>query len=303
MSAITTSANAIVEVNKALSAILQQYLNPKTSGSIDIRFDLPDVNSTQSTPTVSVFLYDVHEDLQLRQSDPRRLNVSNGSLRPGWVHLNCNYLITYWETQRAGSDGNGPDSGPENPAVQVMTRTLQALLNNRELRGIAGAYTRIIPPQENLNSLGNFWQSLGNRPRLSLMYSVTVPILLDNSLSQPLVKTVHSDITQTANVELQALNQLLMQTLHEQMGNPAEQALAKVALKILTVPATEEKAFAVTLNLTVSGQVNACYRESLEGILDTWKGSTEKVAEINGTDVYISAVERSGILFVHHGDG
>lgn len=202
MPVIITSTNAIIDVNKALQSVLKQYLDPESSGEIDIRFDLPDVNCTQSTPTVSVFLYDIHEDLQLRQSGPARLDVSNSTLRAGWVNLNCNYLITYWEAQSTASDGSGPDSSPGNQAAQIMSRTLQALLNNRELNGITGAYTRIIPPQENLNSLGNFWQALGNRPRLSLIYSITVPILLDNKLPQALVKTVSSKIVHKANMDL-----------------------------------------------------------------------------------------------------
>jgi hypothetical protein len=57
-----------------------------------------------------------------------------------------------------------------------MNQVLNALINNRQLTGIPGAFTRVIPPKEELNSLGNFWQSLGNRPRLVLNYAVTVPV-------------------------------------------------------------------------------------------------------------------------------
>ncbi len=177
MTSIIDPNNAIVEVNKALNDILSQYLNA-SGQTIDIRFDLPETNSIPSEPTVSVFLYDIHEDLQLRSAEPRRYSPANNLLLPGWVNINYNYLITYWHSSKPGGSSN-PDSKPDNQAAQVMTYVLKALINNRQLPEIPGAYTKVIPPQENLNSLGNFWQALGNHPRLSLLYSVTVPVQLE----------------------------------------------------------------------------------------------------------------------------
>lgn len=298
MPSIVTSATAIADVNNALQAVLKTYLDPESSGTIDIRFDLPDIDSTQSTPTVSVFLYDVHEDLQLRQSEPARLNVTTSTLRAGWVNLSCNYLITYWEAQSAGSDGDGPDSSPDSQAVQIITRTLQALLNNRELSGIAGAYSRVIPPQENLSSLGNFWQALGNRPRLSLMYSVTVPILLDNTLPQTLVKTVSSEIVQTANVDLKALNALLWQTLCEQMGTGAEQKLARIRLTSQPQATDDGDAAKLNVSLVLSGLVDKSNKTSLDAIIKTWGGGENAVAEMNGAGVYITDMDSTGLQYI-----
>ncbi|SCZ51244.1 Protein of unknown function [Photorhabdus luminescens] len=172
--------DAIIAVNTALDEILSQHPNISNQG-IDIRFDLPEINSIPSKPTVSVFLYDIHEDLQLRSAEPRSYNPTTSSLLPGWVNINYNYLITYWHSRQSPGDGSSPDSQPNNQAARVMTAILNALINNRQLPKIPGAYTRVIPPQENLNSLGNFWQALGNRPRLSLLYSITAPVKLQNN--------------------------------------------------------------------------------------------------------------------------
>ena len=38
---------------------------------------------------------------------------------------------------------------------------------------------RVMLPKEELNSLGNFWQALGDKPRMELNYSVTLPIELE----------------------------------------------------------------------------------------------------------------------------
>ncbi|HGM5308655.1 TPA: Pvc16 family protein [Serratia marcescens] len=179
------SENTIAKVNVALKTVLEKYFN----NAIDIRFDLPEMNSVQPAPTVSVFLYDVHEDLELRQSRHPYLRIATDASHASWVNLNCNYLITYWETQSPGKDSKGPDSAPNNQAIQTITKTLQALLNHRALEGIEGAYARVIPPQENLSSLGTFWQALGHRPRLSLLYSITVPFLLDDGEKPVLIET------------------------------------------------------------------------------------------------------------------
>jgi len=298
MSAIVTSATAIVDVNKALLTVLQQYLDPDSAGGIDIRFDLPDINSTQSSPTVSVFLYDVHEDLQLRQSEPARLNIASSTLRAGWVNLSCNYLITYWEAQSTGNDGDGPDSKPDNQAIQIMTLTLQALLNNRELKDIPGAWARVIPPQENLNSLGNFWQALGNRPRLSLVYSITVPILLDNSLPQTLVKTVNSQIVQTASVDLTALNTQLWQTLCLALGEGGEQKLARLKVQSQQQATEDADSPAINISVGISGIVDKVYQGGLEAVLKTWSDNKTAGTEINGIVVNIFTLQSNGLVYI-----
>lgn len=206
MTTTIASDNAIIEINQVLNTILSQYLN--TDGNkINIRFDLPEINSIQAEPTVSVFLYDIYEDLQLRSAEPRRYNPATNTLLPGWVNINCNYLITYWDANKPSSDGSSPDSQPNNQAAQVMTRVLNTLINNRQLTGIPGAYTRVIPQQENLNSLGNFWQALGNRPRLSLMYSITVPMKLQNIEENVIpISKISASVEQKNNLDSSQIN-------------------------------------------------------------------------------------------------
>ncbi|MHA0273203.1 DUF4255 domain-containing protein [Enterobacter ludwigii] len=295
MPTIIASSTAIIDVNKALYAVLREYLDPESSGDINIRFDLPEVDSTQSLPTVSVFLYDVHEDLQLRQSEPARLNVTSSALRAGWVNLNCNYLITFWETQSTGGEGDGPESQPDNQAIQIMNRTLQALLNNRELSGVAGAWTRIIPPQENLNSLGNFWQSLGNRPRLSLAYSITVPTLLDNNLPQLLVKTVYSEITQTANVDMTVITEQLRQRLCRAVAPDGGKKLSRV---IIESEQQEVEGRAINISVNIYGLVDKAQQESLGAVFEIWSDNTAVVTEIDGIAVHIVDLQKDGLVFL-----
>lgn len=182
--------SSIVDINKALNRVITDQLD---GARVDIRFDLPEYDRKPTVPTVSVFLYGVHEDLQLRRSETHKTNKENFTSGVRVVHLNLNYLITYWEPS-PNSEGEGPQTKPDNQATRIIMHILEALLNNRELSGITGAYTRVIQPQESLNSLGNFWQALGSRPRLTLMYSITFPMLLRPISSSGTVQNIQSNI-------------------------------------------------------------------------------------------------------------
>lgn len=179
------SDETLLELNDSIYTALNAYLNDAQSReeekAIEIRFALPEPEETISEPSVSVFLYDIQEDLQLRHNEVRAFDSASGKLMPGYVHVRCCYLITYWG---ADDGSSASDIGPRSQSMRVMNKVMNALINSRSLSitdaddGKKSAYTRIIPPAEHLNSLGNFWQSLGNKPRLSLSYAVTVPVRL-----------------------------------------------------------------------------------------------------------------------------
>ncbi|MFJ3368105.1 Pvc16 family protein [Pseudomonas sp. NPDC086251] len=164
----------VIEINKALQTALTNYLYP----DVAVRFDLPDPENLPPSPVISVFLYDIYEDLELKMAESRA--YIGGVLQPAKVNVCCNYLITYWDSSQAVSN-DSPSGAPDNQTMLVMNQVLNALINNRQLPSIPGAYTRVIPPKdESLFSLGSFWQSLGNKPRLLLNYAVTVPVALTN---------------------------------------------------------------------------------------------------------------------------
>lgn len=165
------SNTTVIDVNRAIQGALQSYLD----AAVSIRFDLPDPENLPADPVVSVFLYDMYEDLSLRAGEARA--YSAGLMLPGRVNVCCNYLITYWDNA-ASSSNDSPAGAPDNQAMLVMNQVLNALINHRSLPTLPGAYTRVIPPRDGLFSLSGFWQSLGNRPRLLLNYSVTVPVAL-----------------------------------------------------------------------------------------------------------------------------
>ncbi|MCC8458088.1 DUF4255 domain-containing protein [Photorhabdus aegyptia] len=290
MTTLIASDNAIIEVNNALNTVLSQYLNIN-GNKIDIRFDLPEINSIQSEPTVSVFLYDINEDLQLRSAEPRRYNPMTSTLLPGWVNINCNYLITYWDANKPSNDSSSPDSQPNNQAAQVMTRVLNALINNRQLTGIPGAYTRIIPQQENLNSLGNFWQALGNRPRLSLMYSITVPMKLQDIKDNITpISQISASVDQKPSLNNLQINQALTDKLCADLGGTEDIYLALAKVNLITEFATidNENQENKSITLNISGITHSNYLPKIKDIISKWQNSQSTIVEINGVGIIIS---------------
>lgn len=300
MPTITPSPNTLIKINKALLAALQTRLAPDGNNTLDIRFDLPDVTTTQANATLSIFLYDVHEDLQMRQSDNARYNAISGTLAPRVTHLNCNYLITYWPPKENGPDASGPDSQPDNEAIQIVTLVLQALLNNRQLPGLPGAWTRLIPPQENLNSLGNFWQSLGNRPRLSLVCSVTAPFSADDGSAFGPVKTVDAQVKLREPINVSTLQETLRRQLIAGLGGSEEVCLDTARLKLNVEPQpkvpNENGQCAVTLRL--SGMAAKRQQERLTTLLAIWKNNKTEVTKVDQIPVIIAAVDQTALLFI-----
>lgn len=199
MTDIISSDENILHVNQALYDALSEYID---TASVAITFDLPAVDSLPSEPTLSVFLYEIHEDLRMRAGGVavKNYNSTDNSVRisPAWVNVNCNYIITYWDSEQGQTSSPGsPGAMPDNQGIRVMNQVVNALINNRQLADMPGAYTRMIPPKDELNSLGNFWQSLGNKPRLSLNVSVTIPVsLTDPNNAVPGVKTTLAEMSQ-----------------------------------------------------------------------------------------------------------
>lgn len=282
----------LLDVNNAINKMLRAYVNE----NVAIRFDLPDVDATQSDAAISVFLYDIHEDLQLRTAESRGFKAGSGQLLPGWANVKCNYLITYWESTGPATDAGNPDSQPDNQAIRVMSQVLAALINSRQLADIPGAYTQVIPPKENLNSLGNFWQSLGNRPRLSLNYCITVPISLDDKCEKVTpVTSLSATVEQQAPVSTQAVSDVLREQLMVELGGDydARLAIKHVDLDASAIATQDGSASEITVSLRVSGMTRTEYFTRINKVFEKWEKDEVAVITPDGFGVCISAIDKT----------
>lgn len=161
-----------------MEKIVREYVVKGT----DVRFDSPEKGKV-SKPVISIYLYDIQENLDMRTSFGGFPKANNKSIYPaadpyynaeGTVNVTCRYLFTFWESEANGANGQAF----RNPAIVTMNRVLNAILNHRNETKLEVLYYRIIPPMD-LQSLGTFWQAMDSPPRLCLGYELTVPIKLN----------------------------------------------------------------------------------------------------------------------------
>ncbi|MGI4857591.1 MAG: Pvc16 family protein [Janthinobacterium lividum] len=172
-----SSKDCLLRVNHAIYDAISAYVGDAVSRP-DLLFDIPKDGQVDKA-TVSVFLYDIHEDLQLRHGENRMFDRSRGESTP-CVHSRFCYLVTCWTAEQ----GSPPFSDGYSDAMLLANQVFNALINLRTLPGLPQAYCRVLPPTEQLNSLGTFWQALGNRPRLCMTYMVSLPVPLSSPLER-----------------------------------------------------------------------------------------------------------------------
>jgi hypothetical protein len=168
---------------------------PLSTSEIDVSFDAPDRewSGRLSRPAVNVFLYDIRENLHLRETawDVER---SNGAItkRKAPMRFDVRYQVTVWA--RAAEDEH-----------RLLWRVLGALARNSlipddVLQG--GLKNQPFPisamtaqPEQVPPNLSEVWQSIDNRIRPSLTYVVTL------ALDPNVVETIPPVLSRTTTLE------------------------------------------------------------------------------------------------------
>ncbi|CAI1561761.1 Uncharacterised protein [Serratia entomophila] len=216
----------LIRLNMAIQEALEQYLDPAFCGPGRIRFDMVDKDHVPNEPTVCAFLYDIQEDLELRHGQARHYQPASHTLAPRQVHVRCCYLLTYWEP----ADSEKYTFAAGSQQIQVINAALHAVLN-MQLPDFPSAFVRVIAPSEHLSGLGSFWQSMGDKPRLSLNFTVTIPISLvenvtDSNKISPVLKLSTELTSQDTSWEkedwaLQFKRALIAHVLHSYHNAPS----------------------------------------------------------------------------------
>lgn len=167
------------DLDETLTALLRAELAVE---NVAISFAAPDDQFPPhgvSLPALSLFLYDVREDYQLRsaQWELSRRPDDMFIRTPPPVRVTGSYLITAWASTTAPK--------PVDDEHQLLGDVLRVLLRHptipeRYLRGgLAGQQpplpARIIA-DSHLHSLGELWQAMGGRPKATLHYAVTIGV-------------------------------------------------------------------------------------------------------------------------------
>lgn len=165
---VTKNQTPLIEqINQAFMSRLKedQFL-----ANLEYYFRIPAEKEIFSKPSLSFYLFDVHQDLRLRQGEHVHA-VRAGEDDPHLYWLSFNYLITYWDNATL-------QTSPDSQYSEFLDALLMKLMTPLELPGFPEAQCRFIQTSEHVNSVGTFWQSIGQHPHLALTYEITAPVLI-----------------------------------------------------------------------------------------------------------------------------
>jgi len=178
------------ELDQTLAALLKRELPGRDQ--ITVSFAAPDDQFSVKLPAVDLFLYDVRENLDLRGNDDvieRQSDRTAIRLRSP-VRVDASYLITAWPGSAAGQNDPSED---EHRLLSAVMRTLLRFpkLPRELLKGSLARQELPLPVSTlqpgRLQSLGEFWQALGGKPKAALNYTVTLAVDVSEPERLPLV--------------------------------------------------------------------------------------------------------------------
>ena len=174
------------DLNKSLEKLLIQRGNI-TPNQIDISFEQPNGqwSARLSRPTLSLWCFDLRENVKLRSMDmntSRNGNIGQRTIAPRRIDLT--YLITAWASKIEDEH-------------QLLWRALAALkrvssLEPQECEGLLRYQTHDVPllvadTSNTTINLVDLWGVLDNQMRLGFMLTATVELDVELSIEAPLV--------------------------------------------------------------------------------------------------------------------
>lgn len=172
----------IDDIDRTINALLVRELPADLVSQIDISFAAPDSSfppQSVTLPAIDIFLYDIRENLEVRSSErmiSKQTSNTKTSLQKLPVHVSYSYLITAW---------SGSTSSPDQDEHRLLGAVLQVLLRYQTLPPeiLQGRLANITPlpkvhviQSDTLQGRGEYWQSLGGRPKAFINYMLTVPM-------------------------------------------------------------------------------------------------------------------------------
>jgi hypothetical protein len=172
----------INDLDETMASLLRHDLPPALAEQMQISFATPDDQfppQAVTLPAIDLFLYDVRENLELRSNESYLDRHSDGTATRTWspVRVDFSYLITAWPSESVPV--------PSKDEHHLLGEVMQILLRYRTIPGdvLQGVLEGQQPPLPasslqpgRLQSLGEFWQALGGKPKAALNYTITVSV-------------------------------------------------------------------------------------------------------------------------------
>ncbi len=175
----------IDDLDRTVEELLKRELTPALVEQVAISFAAPDSEfppSSVSLPAVDLFLYDVRENLELRNRDWVIEHNSDGSAKRkrAPVRVDCSYLITAWASDSSTSRALD-EHHLLSEVMKVLVRfpVLPEVLLQGSLKGQEPPLPSSTLQPGRLQSVSEFWQALGGKPKAALNYTVTIAIVAE----------------------------------------------------------------------------------------------------------------------------
>jgi hypothetical protein len=182
----------IDDLDRSLEVLLRRELPPGLMGQVTISFAMPDDQfppSSVSLPAIDLFLYDIRENRELRTNE-WQIERNNGTAikKRAPARVDCSYLITAWASDTSTT-----------PALDehlLLGEVMRALLRHPSIPDevLQGRLQGQDPPlpaaallPDHLQSLGEFWQALGGKPKAAFHYTVTISVEVQEPVQAGLV--------------------------------------------------------------------------------------------------------------------
>ncbi len=160
------------DLDKTLRKLLTQEVPDLDADQVS--FEAPGADFKPGAKAVNLFLYDVRENTELRDNNWQLDRQQNGGFlkKRAPRRIDCSYLITAW-------------AGDPLSEHLLLGQVMQALLRSAPipLKFLEGALAQQDQPlpasllqPATLQSIGEFWQAMDNKPRAALNYTVTISV-------------------------------------------------------------------------------------------------------------------------------
>jgi len=180
-------------LDETIKALLRRDLPSALAEQVQISFATPDDQfppQSVTLPAIDLFLYDVRENLELRSNEVyiERRGDGTATRTRAPIRVDFSYLVTAWPSASV------PDPAEDEhrllgEAMRVLLRyrTIPADVLQGELTGqeLPLPVSSLQPGR--LQSLGEFWQALGGKPKAALNYQVTLSVEVAKPETVPLV--------------------------------------------------------------------------------------------------------------------
>ncbi len=178
----------INDLDRTVEELLKRELAPALLEQVAISFAAPDSDfppTSVTLPAIDLFLYDIRENLELRDTQWIIERQDDGTAKKtrAPVRIDCSYLITAWSSESSTTRALD-EHRLLSEVIKVLLRhpTLPEVLLQGSLKGQEPPLPSSTLQPGRLQSVAEFWQALGGKPKAALNYTVTIGVVVDQPI-------------------------------------------------------------------------------------------------------------------------